>query len=492
MTAPALPDGWETWPAGKRAELRTLLREAQEDAARRAWLSCPLDACDGKPHPGLPHRHARPSQRPPAGDWLVWLMLAGRGFGKTRSGAEWAWRKARTQHRGALVAPTAGDARDVMVEGESGILAVTPAVFRPKYEPSKRRLTYPNGALQTVYSADEPDRLRGPQHEYAWCDELAAWSRLDDAWSNLELGLRLGLHPEVLATTTPRPKPLILRLAGDPSTVLTSGTTYENLANLAPAFRTRILSRYEDTRLGRQELLAELLTDVPGALWTLAMLEADGARVPLVELPALERVVVAVDPAVTSGEGADETGIVVAGRHTPWDDGNLPDHLRLARLAAGLAGRSLRLGEPHGYVLHSEGMRDRPEQVMRQVAALYRRHQADAVVIEANNGGDYLPAVLRAVDPTVTVQTVHASRGKLTRAEPVAALYEQGRVHHVGPREDHAALEDQLTRWESGTNAPSPDRLDALVWAVTALMVTASTQQAQTSRAVDRRLRRRR
>jgi phage terminase large subunit-like protein len=496
-----LPAGWETWPPGKKAELREVLRQAKSDAPLKAWLSCTRPDCDGLPHPGAPYKHARPSQRPPGGDWLLWLILAGRGYGKTRSGAEWAWRKARTQPRGALVAPTAADARDVMVEGESGILAVTPSVFRPKYEPSKRRLTYPNGALQTVFSADEPDRLRGPQHYYAWCDELAAWTRLDDAWSNLELGLRLGLHPEVLATTTPRPKPLIVRLAQEDSTTLSSGTTYENLQNLAPAFRERVLARYEGTRLGRQELLAELLSDVPGALWTIAMLEADGARCPVVEVPQLERIVVAVDPAVTSNEDSDETGIVVAGKHTPDDLYSLPHHLQLLTAISGLAGRKLTLGESHGYVLHSEGMRDRPEQVMRQVVALYRRFDADAVVIEANNGGDYLPAVLRAVDPTVPVQLVHASRGKLTRAEPVAALYEQQRVHHVGPREEHAELENQLTTWDgagktatgSSKSQPSPDRLDALVWAITALMVSKLQLGAGTrQQAVDRRLRGRR
>lgn len=497
MTTPAgieLPAGWETWPAGKRAELRELLEDAAKDPERRAWLTCQRPECDGQPHDGVPYKHARPAQRPPAGvDWLLWLILAGRGFGKTRSGAEWSWRKARRQARGALVAPTAADARDVMVEGESGILAVTPSAFRPKYEPSKRRLTYPNGALQTLYSADEPDRLRGPQHHYAWCDELAAWKQLDDAWSNLELGLRLGQHPQVLATTTPRPKPTILRLAKDESTSLTSGTTYENLANLAPAFRQRILTRYEGTRLGRQELLAELLTDVPGALWSLSQFDLDGFRVPRAELPDLERVVVAVDPAVTSEEGSDQTGLVVAGRHQPDPTGfDLPAHIRLKQQLAGLAGRKVDLREPRGYVLHAEGVRERPEDVMRRAAELYRYHQADAVVIEKNNGGDYLPAVLNAVAPGVHYELVTASRGKRTRAEPVSAIYSRERVHHVGDRVDFAALENQLSTWEAHGDDPSPDLLDALVWALTALLVADTVQEVERHRPPDRRLRGRR
>lgn len=435
MTLPPLPDGWEQWPAERKAELLAIHEQAKQDAPRRVWLACRRPSCDGRPHDGVPHPHARASQRPPGVPLAVWLLLAGRGFGKTRVGAEWSWRKAKTQPRGALIAPTAGDARDVMIEGESGILAVVPSVFRPLYEPSKRRLTYPNGAQQAVYSADEPDRIRGPQHNYAWCDELAAWKRLDESWSNLEMGLRLpGFDPEVCATTTPRPKPKIIELLKDPDTVVTRGTTYENLTNLAPVFARRLL-KYEGTRLGRQELLAEVLTDVEGALWTIN--DLDASRVTAAEVPDLVRVVVAIDPAVTSAKGSDLTGIVVVG--------------------LGVDG--------HAYVLADLTVRDTPDGWARRAVAAYHRFGADAIVAEVNNGGDLVKSVIRTVDKTARYRAVRASRGKITRAEPVSALWEsrQRTAHIVGSLPE---LEEQLTTWtaDSGT---SPDRLDALVWGVT-------------------------
>jgi predicted phage terminase large subunit-like protein len=435
VTLPPLPDGWEEWPAAKRAELLAIHRQAAEDRPRRAWLSCDRD-CDGKPHEGIPYKHSRPGQRPPPPGWALWLLLAGRGYGKTRTGAEWAWRKARTEPRGALVAPTAGDARDVMVEGESGILAVVPSVFRPKYEPSKRRLTYPNGAQQAVYSADEPDRLRGPQHFYAWCDELAAWKLLADAWSNLELGLRLGVDPQVLATTTPRPKALIVELAHADTTHITRGSTYENLDNLAETFRRNVLRKYEGTRLGRQELMAELLTDVEGALWTLATLSDTRVQ----QAPEMKRVVVAIDPAVTSGDDADMTGIVVVGQGV--DD--------------------------ESYVLADLSTRDTPDGWARRAMAAYESYGADAVVAEVNNGGDLVESVIRTVDRRARYRAVRASRGKQKRAEPVAALWEQGRAHIVGLQPE---LEEQMTTWtaDSGT---SPDRMDAMVWGVTEVALT--------------------
>jgi phage terminase large subunit-like protein len=254
---------------------------------------------------------ARPNQLPPDGEWRVWLVLAGRGFGKTRTGAEMIRARvtARTAHRLALVAPTAGDARDVMVEGESGILAVSPPWERPRYEPSKRRLTWPNGAIATLFSADEPERLRGPQHDAAWCDELATW-RHPEAWDMLMFGLRLGTDPRVVVTTTPRTTSLIRGLIADPTVIVTRGTTYENRANLASAFFGQIIRKYQGTRLGRQELEAELLEDVPGALWNRGMLEGSRVRA----APPLIRVVVAIDPAASSTERADETGIIVAGK----------------------------------------------------------------------------------------------------------------------------------------------------------------------------------
>ena len=378
---------------------------------------------------------ARPNQVPPPGDWRTWLVLAGRGFGKTRTGAEWVREQVEQGQcsRMALVAPTAADARDVMVEGESGILAISPPWFRPLYEPSKRRLTWPNGAIATTYSADEPDRLRGPQHDGAWADELAAW-KYSETWDMLMFGLRLGADPRAVVTTTPKPVRLIRELLAAATTVVTRGSTYENADNLAPAFFEKIISKYEGTRLGRQELHAEVLDDVPGALWARKMLD-DLRRL---AAPDLVRVVVAVDPAVTSEEGSDETGIVVAGKGA---DG-------------------------HGYVLEDLSGRFSPDAWARRAVDAYQERQADRVIAEVNNGGDLVETIVRTVDARVSYKGVHASRGKQTRAEPVAALYEQGRIHHVGSLED---LEDQMCTWLPGMK--SPDRMDALVWALTELML---------------------
>lgn len=388
---------------------------------------------------------ARPNQLPPSGEWRVWLLLAGRGFGKTRTGAELIRARvmARTARRLALVAPTAGDARDVMVEGESGILAISPPWERPRYEPSKRRVTWPNGAIATLFSADQPERLRGPQHDAAWCDELASW-RYPEAWDMLMFGLRLGEDPRVVVTTTPRPTKLIRELLGDPTVVVTRGTTFENRANLAPVFLGQIVRRYQGTRLGRQELEAEFLEDVPGALWNRGVIEA--ARVYAV--PELIRVVVAIDPAASSKEGADETGIIVAGK----DENGC------------------------GWVLADASGRYQPTEWARTAISAYRTHNADRIVAEVNNGGDMVEATLRIIEPNAPFAAVRASRGKVTRAEPVAALYEQGRVRHLGV---FSQLEDQMcafTRDAHGDLASrsagdSPDRVDALVWALTDLLV---------------------
>ena len=387
-----------------------------------------------------PYR-ARSEQLPPSGDWRVWLLLAGRGFGKTRTGAELvrARIEARTAHRIALVAPTAADARDVMVEGESGLLAIAPPGQRPLYEPSKRRITWPNGAVATTYSADEPERLRGPQHDFAWCDELAAW-RYPEAWDMLMFGLRLGDDPRAVVTTTPRPTKLVRALLADPKVVVTRGTTAENRANLAPTFLDQIVKRYQGTRLGRQELDAELLEDMPGALWQRGMIETTRTSI----LPGLTRIVVAIDPAAASHEHADETGIITAGRDS---DG-------------------------HGFVLADASGRYAPAEWAGVAIAAYRAHQADRIVAEINNGGEMVEATLRMIDPNVPFSAVRASRGKVARAEPVAALYEQGRIRHLGA---FPQLEDQMCAFTSDfdRNAAgySPDRVDALVWALTDLLV---------------------
>jgi predicted phage terminase large subunit-like protein len=386
---------------------------------------------------------ARPSQLAPNGKWNVWLLLAGRGFGKTRSGAEWAREQAEADRAGriALVAPTAADARDVMVEGESGLLAISPPWFRPVYEPSKRRVTWPNGAIATLYSADEPERLRGPQHDAAWCDEVCAW-RYPDAWAQLQFGLRLGEHPQVVATTTPRPTRLIRDLLARSDVAVTRGSTRENEANLPEAFLSSLKRQYEGTRLGRQELEAELLDDMPGALWTRDMIEK--ARVSVA--PELRRVVVAIDPAASSHEDSDETGIIVAGVSA---DG-------------------------HAYVLDDVSGRMPPPDWARTAIRAYRDRRADRIVAEVNNGGEMVGATIRMVDANAAFQAVHASRGKVARAEPVAALYEQGRVHHVGA---FPTLEDQMAGFASDFDRVragySPDRVDALVWALSELIVSA-------------------
>lgn len=387
----------------------------------------------------------RPEQRPPPGDWLTWLILAGRGWGKTRTGAEWVQENSRTYGRWILAGRTSGDLRDIMIEGESGILRIARQGNRPAYEPSKRRLVWPNGAVAALRSADEPEGFRGLQAEAVWADELAAWE-YPEAWDQLQLGVRLGSRPRQVVTTTPRPTRIVRELLADEGTVATRGSTYDNRANLAPAFFRQIVSRYEGTRLGRQELYAEILDDIPGALWTREMVRVlvppRILRHGEVELD-LARVVVAIDPAVTHGEDSDETGIVVAG----LDVGG------------------------KGHVLADRSCRLSPDGWARRAVAAYHEYKADRIVAEVNNGGDLVESVLRAVDPSIPYTAVHASRGKRVRAEPVAALYEQGKVTHA---EVFPELEDQLCTYtpESGD---SPDRLDALVWAVTHLMLGGGT-----------------
>lgn len=387
---------------------------------------------------------ARPEQLAPPGDWFVWLILAGRGWGKTRTGAEFVRDRVErgVARRIALVARTAADTRDVMLEGESGLLNVFPPHQRPLYEPSKRRVTFHTGAVATLYSADEPNLLRGPQHDTAWADELASWS-YPEAWDHLVFGLRLGL-PRAVVTTTPRPTELIRALTKRPSTRITRGSTYDNARNLARSFLDEVRAKYEGTRLGRQELYAELLDDTPGALWTRAMLERAFSRT---RPPALRRVVVAVDPSVAGDGGGDECGIVAAGlthESEPW---------------------VLRDGSGHMS----------PEAWARRACDLAAELEADCLVAEANNGGALVESVIRSAwaDPKKLpprIKLVHAKRGKALRAEPVAALYEQARVRHVAGLH---ALEDELCTWSSGEGAPSPNRLDALVYALTELCLSA-------------------
>jgi phage terminase large subunit-like protein len=381
---------------------------------------------------------ARPEQLPPKNDWSVWLYLAGRGAGKTRTAAEWLAYEAitRPNTRWAVVAPTWKDARDTCVEGESGLLNILRRYKMLKdYNRSLGEIILTNGSRIKSFSADEPDRFRGPQHHGAWCDELAAY-RYMDAWDQLQFGLRLGDHPRVIVTTTPRPIKLIKQLLArnDNSVAVTRGSTFDNAKNLAASALEMFKLRYEGTRLGRQELYGEVVDDVEGALWTRDMIEV--ARVQ--EMPNLIRIVVAIDPAVTSGEDADETGIVVAGQ----------------------------TADGHYYVLEDLTLRTSPEKWARVAVEAYHRWKADRVIGETNNGGDMIELLLRQVDPVVPYKKVTATRGKLVRAEPIAALYEQGRAHHVGM---FIELEEQMCNWTPDSGS-SPDRMDAMVWAMHELL----------------------
>lgn len=350
----------------------------------------------------------------------------------------------------ALVNDTAADVRDVNVEGDSGILAVFPPSIRPRFEPSKRRVVFHTGAVATLYAAESPELLRGPQHDTAWADEMAKWKNLrkrdtegGTAFDNLQMGLRIGDLPQCLISTTPRPLPLLRELEKRPTTVVTRGSSYENRANLSEKWFREIISPYEGTRLGRQEIEAEYLDDNPYALWRRETIEA----LRVFDFPELTRIAVGVDPQAASPEEAEqgaETGIIVAG------------------CTAG--------PEPHAYVLADQSLRDTPNGWGRAVLAAFRAFNADRVIAEANNGGAMVEFVLTTIAQDygvfLPVKLVHASRGKLTRAEPIAALYEQERVHHVGA---FPMLEDQMCQWIPGDR--SPDRMDALVWVLSELML---------------------
>ena len=390
---------------------------------------------------------------------MTWLILAGRGFGKTRAGAEWVAKQMRDQPgcRVALVAATFSDGRDTMVEGESGLLSVLDdAELRGGtrdggFNRSLGELFHENGSRAKVYSSERPRQLRGPQHHFAWCDEAASWedaskgTEYDTTWSNLLLGLRLGENPQAVVTTTPKPCRLIVGTREKPGLLakatITRGNTYENLGNLAPTFRDAILDQYEGTRLGRQELMAEVLTEVPGALWTYDLIEEGRLR----EAPPLRRVVVGVDPAAT--KTGDRTGIIIAG-----------------------VGQCRCKGSPeeHGFVLDDYSLKATPKEWGERVVQGMADYEGDRVVAEVNNGGEMVEHVLRTIDAKIPYKAVHAQKSKQARAEPISALYEQGRVHHIGTHQD---LEDELCSWEPDSGAPSPDRLDALVWALSELML---------------------
>jgi len=393
---------------------------------------------------------ARPQQMAPAGDWNTWFINAGRGFGKTRAGVEWVRGLVKKGYkRVAAIAATNSDIERVMINGESGFLSRCWAgdktdkgvpIGKPLWSPTKRLLTWENGAYVQFFSAEEPERLRGPQFEAAWCDELAAWNRDRDTWDMLQFCLRLGKHPQVCVTTTPKPTKLVRDIMKNPKTIVTYGSTFDNSANLASTYLEAVKSQYEGTRLGRQELYAEILDEASGALWTRQLLSTCEVEVddPVEFAKTLARVVVSVDPAVSSNAESDLTGIVVAGM-----DIN------------GIC-----------YILQDATDRFTPEGWAARAIELYNLYGADRIVAERNQGGEMVRYTFKTIDETIPIKLVHASRGKFARAEPVSALYERGRVKHVRGLD---LLEDQMVQWCPLGSIGSPDRLDAMVWAVTEL-----------------------
>ena len=395
---------------------------------------------------------ARDEQLEPDGDWNTWFVNAGRGFGKTRAGVEWVRDQVkRGAKRIAAVAATNSDIERVMVKGESGFLSVCwegdktvqgKKMGYPEWSPTKRTLSWANGAQVQFFSAEEPERLRGPQFEIAWCDELAAWNKDIDTWSMLQFCMRLGKHPRIMVTTTPKPTKLVRQILKDGNTHVTTGSTFDNSANLAKTYLKAVKDQYEGTRLGRQELYAEVLEEAEGALWSTEML--DKASVKHEDVPHLNRIVVALDPAVTSNAESDMTGIVVAGI-----DVN------------GVA-----------YVLGDYTERLSPQGWASKAIQLYHQYQADRIVAEVNQGGDMVKQTLHGEDETIPFKAVRASRGKFARAEPISALYERGIVKHVANPPDGSSLnelETQMRTWEPLGSIGSPARLDALVWAITDL-----------------------
>ena len=389
---------------------------------------------------------ARPEQLEPKGNWNVWVALAGRGWGKTRAGAEWVRHRIKKGDKIVhCVAPTKGDVRRVMVEGDSGLINVCwkgdksyrgSPLGLPIWSPTNNTLTWENGAKAVFFSAEDPERLRGPQAYSAWTDELCAWRNAQETWDMLQFGLRLGRRPQVFVTTTPKTTKLIRNILDDDKTTVSTGSTYDNAANLADTFLDAVRKTYEGTRLGRQELYAEILDEASGALWNRTLLAS--CEVDKDDVPTLNRIVVSIDPAVTANAESDMTGIVVAG--------------------VDVNGRA--------YVLEDHTGRYTPQQWASKAVELYREHMADRIVAERNQGGDMVRHTLHTEDETVPVKLVHASRGKMARAEPVSALYEQDKVRHVRGLND---LEDQMVQWEPLGSTGSPDRLDALVWAITDL-----------------------
>lgn len=379
---------------------------------------------------------ARPNQLQPKGRWFIWLIRSGRGAGKTRTGAEFVVDRVKKGFkRIALVGQTKADCRDTMVELEqSSILKVCPPSLRPSYSPSKRRITFAAGATATTFSGDEPDQLRGPQFDTAWVDELCKFKFPRECWDNLMFSLRLGKDPKVVVTTTPRPIPLLKEIMSRKDCIDVRYSTYGNIDNLSDLYIKNLRETYDGTRLGQQEIHGKILEDNPDALWKSEQIEA----LRVTKVPELKKIMTGVDPAVTSSKKSNETGIVVCGKGT---DG-------------------------HFYVLDDRSLKASPDKWARAAIAAHNAYKGDKIIAEANQGGDLVESTLRTVDANVPFKKVCASRGKVVRAEPISALYEQGKVHHVGTFAD---LETQMTDWNPLEDTYSPDRVDALVWALSEL-----------------------
>lgn len=381
---------------------------------------------------------ARPKQLEPPGDWLTWLILTGRGWGKTRTGAEWVIDKAKKGAKHiALIGQTVADVRETMIKiGPASILKISNPKFLPEYTPSNRILEWPNKVIATTYSGDNPDQVRGPSHDFVWIDELAKFQYPQDIWDNLMFGLREGEDMRILITTTPRPIKIIKELVKNKNTIVIRGSTYENKDNLPKKYFDYVIAPYVGTRLGQQEIEGKILEDNPNALWTRKMIEDNRVN----KYPTLIRIVIGVDPEASNTEMSAETGIIAAGIDK---DG-------------------------HGYILADSTVKGSPNYWGNEVVTAYHKNRADRIIGEVNNGGDMIEYVIRSIDKNVSYKSVRATKGKYTRAEPVAALYEQGKIHHVGNFPD---LESQLCEWVPGEK--SPDRMDAEVWAITELMLKA-------------------
>lgn len=423
---------YKYWKPEHQQRALDLLRER----GRKNWkpFYCSDTFCDGHAHGDWDFEHARRDQRPPrwSADWLVWLLSGGRGSGKTRTGSEVTHRVSEKVGRIALIASTGPDFRSTMVEGVSGILATSPPGKMPLFEPSKKTLTWPNGCVAQGFSAEEPDRLRGPQHGFVWGDEPAHWPLVNEVWDQMLFGLRIGTDPKVIATSTPKPTKWMKGLVKDPMTIVQRVSTYENLANLSPTYKRVVMDRYEGTRLGRQELHGEILEDVEGAMWQWEMLQ----HVAETEVPDLVRIVVGVDPAGTANKRSDETGIITVGVS---------------------AGKNI-------YVMRDVSGKYSPDGWATRTNGEYDFWGADVIVPEKNYGGDMVRKTLESSGYSgARIKPVTSRRGKSIRAEPIVALYEKARVFHVGAFEK---LEDEMTTWVPG-EGDSPNRVDALVHAIT-------------------------